>query len=153
MKVCLLEGPVLDYWIARARGLSHTRPPGVATPAGFVSPWATVAWKAYWPSIDWAEAGPIMEKENIAWTPAAGGYAAVKWFYSTPCRSWVRGKEQHSEKSPLIAAMRCFVASKFGEEVPELAVTAVVKDETPRPWPTLLPSYGKPGAVLAAAER
>jgi len=153
VKVSLLEGPVLDYWVARARGLVHTRPPGAVTPAGFVSPWTTVAWKAYWPSIDWAEAGPIMEQENIAWAPANGGYAAVKWFYSGPCRSWVRGREQHSDKSPLIAAMRCYVASKFGEEVPEIEATAAAKEETARPWPTLLQGYGKSEAAFAGVER
>ena len=53
----------------------------------------------------------------------------------------MRGKEQHSEKSPLIAAMRCFVASKFGIEVPEVEVPVPAPDETPRAAASLLPGY------------
>lgn len=63
----------------------------------------------YSPSTNWAQGGPIVEREKIA--------------------VWHRGDEwpwraQQSDTShlkggptPLIAAMRCYVASKLGDEV------------------------------------
>ena len=60
----------------------------------------------YLPSTDWAQGGPIIEREQIAiflngddeWTAEDGWYRA-------------------SGPTPLIAAMRCYVASKLGDEV------------------------------------
>lgn len=55
----------------------------------------------------WAQSGPIIERERIAidfdhdvWNAAKYG---LPWFIGGP--------------TPLIAAMRCYVASKLGEEV------------------------------------
>jgi hypothetical protein len=64
----------------------------------------------YRPSKDWAEGGPIIEREWIdlhcvndslweAECPAPGGLA------------------MQNGPTPLIAAMRCYVASKLGDEV------------------------------------
>ena len=62
------------------------------------------------PSENWADGGPIIEREKIS--------------------VWARGNEWASESfvpnqqglecvgpTPLIAAMRCYVASKLGDEV------------------------------------
>jgi hypothetical protein len=61
-------------------------------------------------STDWAQGGPIIEREGIRIVEvAADVWGAV---YS-------RGDvgREHFAETPLIAAMRCYVASKLGDEV------------------------------------
>ena len=63
----------------------------------------------YAPSTDWSQGGPIIERERIA-----SNYSAKRdcWFAESY-------DEKHVEAggTPLIAAMRCYVASKLGDEV------------------------------------
>ena len=61
-------------------------------------------------STDWQLGGPIIEREDIAVWPDAeeGG-----WFASS---GGGRGTD-YKGPTPLIAAMRCYVASKLGDEV------------------------------------
>lgn len=112
-----LIGTKLDYWVARALGfkpysgpwMMHdepSRPMLHSDQLGF--------------STDWAQGGPIIEREGIAtyrnyirdgsgnfngWIAAFGG--RVK-----PC-------DYGTGPTPLIAAMRAFVASKYGETLPD----------------------------------
>lgn len=67
------------------------------------------------PSTNWAQGGPIIERERISirqWVnvPIAHAYMPVD------NAGW-----SSDASSPLIAAMRCYVASKLGDivEVPE----------------------------------
>jgi hypothetical protein len=65
------------------------------------------------PSTNWAQGGPIIEREKIAiLSPMTGEFwdARDGKRLETPFVYW-RGP------TPLIAAMRCYVASKLGEEV------------------------------------
>ncbi len=65
------------------------------------TPWI---WK---PSTGWPQGGPIIEREEIAvWPDQEGGW-------------WARitADEDYTGPTPLVAAMRCYVASKLGEEV------------------------------------
>ena len=66
----------------------------------------------YSPSTDWSQGGPIIEREGIALWPNG----TAPWDASV-----LNGKYVESGLTPLIAAMRCYVASKLGEtaEVPE----------------------------------
>lgn len=68
------------------------------------------------PSTYWQQAGPIIEKERIQITPPyqqGDKWAAIKHDYI-----FVKGKDAYQEgDTPLIAAMRCYVASKLGDEV------------------------------------
>ena len=74
------------------------------------------------PSTDWKEGGPIIEREgiellcNLTATEASrfkDAHADWQAFYRHQ-----RATEQRSfGTTPLTAAMRCFVASKLGEEV------------------------------------
>ena len=63
-------------------------------------------------STDWAQGGPIIEREKIGfkYTGAALDFVA-----------WVNGqlstKHDKYGETPLIAAMRCYVASKLGDEI------------------------------------
>jgi Protein of unknown function (DUF2591) len=64
---------------------------------------------SYHPSRNWALGGPIIEREGIAlWPDAEGGYFASS--------DEGAGPDRHGE-TYLIAAMRCYVASKLGDEV------------------------------------
>jgi len=72
--------------------------------------------ESYRPSTDWAQGGPIIERECMDILCLAGSDDG-----------WQADKYLHTEKveafgpTPLIAAMRCYVASKLGDsvEVPE----------------------------------
>ena len=65
----------------------------------------------YHPSTDWAQGGPIIEREyiDVAYFPGES-----VWGASTDMRDH---DYMQFGLTPLIAAMRCFVASKLGPEV------------------------------------
>lgn len=73
-------------------------------------------WKQTWPhySTDWAQGGPIIEREKIE----------LRYHDVIVAGIWYRdgiGSDECSHKAigptPLIAAMRCLCASKLGDEV------------------------------------
>jgi len=81
---------------------------GIMVPSDRAYMW----WK---PSTDWAQGGPIIEREGMGvwmyqWNeqgePEVGWYAEDK-----------DGDHVQKGTTPLIAAMRCYVASKLGDEV------------------------------------
>ena len=61
------------------------------------------------PSTDWQQGGPIIERELIE-TTRGGAYAEHFW-------KATRNSITAYGPTPLIAAMRCYVASKLGDEV------------------------------------
>ena len=67
-------------------------------------------------STDWADGGPIIERERISleFMPGAGDAGADVWVATR-----VEGSSVSEEcaESPLVAAMRCYVASQLGDEV------------------------------------
>lgn len=69
----------------------------------------------YKPSTDWAQGGPIIEREGIGLLPSGTAYYEREG-----------GTHYSYGPTPLIAAMRCYVASKLGDEVeiPEALETA-----------------------------
>jgi hypothetical protein len=62
-------------------------------------------------STDWDQGGPIIEREKLRLDPRDSEWQANSW------------NEAHQDfdtsygPTPLIAAMRCYVASKLGDEV------------------------------------
>ncbi|MDQ0082967.1 hypothetical protein J2W35_003326 [Variovorax boronicumulans] len=103
MKVSDLAGSQLDFWVAKAEGVEAS----VDTHLKFM------------PSTDWAQGGPIIDREGIqvAPMPAKGGAWCAVSIGRLPNRAgssngaWVEGP------TPLIAAMRAYVRAKFGPEV------------------------------------
>jgi hypothetical protein len=113
MKVSELQGPALDWAVARCEGytyeidrdecwLNHRGRPNTNL-------------SDYYPSKNWELGGPIIEREKIEWR-------------------WMDGRKSYGAEKPnqyltflmdgpsiLIAAMRCYVASKLGYmiEIPE----------------------------------
>ncbi len=119
MKTADLEGQALDYWVARAEGVfgksvqwrQLVKPPELVL-------WDDTddnPWPIYRPSSSWAQGGPIIERERMA---LYCGKQWIKWRASiTHAPQNVPSDNWHEGPTPLIAAMRCFVASKFGAEV------------------------------------
>ena len=67
----------------------------------------------YWhPSTDWGQAGPIIEREIVSIDKEEGGkrWAAYAWRSD-------RDLQKAIGPTPLIAAMRCYVASKLGDDI------------------------------------
>jgi hypothetical protein len=68
----------------------------------------------YNPSTDWAQGGPIIEREGITTSKEDGHWSAYfrdNLFEEDGSEHWSVGE------TPLIAAMRCYVASKLGDEI------------------------------------
>lgn len=74
----------------------------------------------FMPSTNWAQGGPIIEREEITVGPAAPyGCTEYKFHANILLESGIHaGSICHARgDTPLIAAMRAFVASKLGDEV------------------------------------
>lgn len=103
MKTSELTGAALDWAVAKCEGLDHYFDAGLVCLKG--QPFDT-HWQYWTPSTDWAQVGPIIEREKITleWT-------GEDWM------GYIRHDEEFFGSTPLIAAMRCYVASKLGDEV------------------------------------
>lgn len=64
------------------------------------------------PSTSWLQSGPIIEQKRINTTYVVAGEHIGQW-----CASYGISKPRFFGPTPLVAAMRCFVASKLGDEV------------------------------------
>ena len=98
-KVSQLKGAALDWAVAKCEGRE----------------WEAVeSFIAYHEdgemrySTNWVQGGPIIEREKIdVWTHAGEEWAA----------SVDKGRNEYRGPTLLIAAMRCYVASKVGEKI------------------------------------
>jgi hypothetical protein len=106
MKTSELTGAALDWAVTKCEGFDHE----VTS-----SEWGMWGW-----ATDWSQGGPIIEREGIelqcntsALQAAAYKNANPDWF---ACLKFKRADHWHGP-SPLIAAMRCYVASKLGDDV------------------------------------
>ncbi len=101
-----LFGAVLDWAVAKCEGENSVAAcyyDDNNTPL-----WLDEAHEPEWkPSTDWAQGGPIIEREGISLEFSNGDWFAK---YETSAI-------QYFSYSPLLSAMRCYVASKLGEEV------------------------------------
>jgi|SRR5687768_14588427 len=123
MKVSELTGPLLDYWVAKAEGLmpyredsGHKRYWLVDTPEMSImiigqKPKTNKPEWRYSPSVNWSQGGPIIEREKITVYPETYTVGEI-WFAHS-----FASKYTYDGNTPLIAAMRAYVASRFGKEV------------------------------------
>ncbi len=148
MNTSELEGARLDYWVALANGVKRganggAQPEGYSayvywhdapqnqpdSQARIVTPGIDQRVQRF--STDWAHGGPIIERENIwlarytdnrvhpneAPRPVDPEWSAC--VATSDYDSFVPNRAYYcAGPTPLIAAMRCFVCSKFGDEVP-----------------------------------
>lgn len=122
MKTSELIGPALDWAVAKALGHQLARDAlldGSTMRGWWISGLAADPNKwmhlsNYPPSTNWSQGGPIVEKESISIVRQGDGPEWVASVYDYEADDW----HLHTEgPTPLIAAMRCYVASKLGDEV------------------------------------
>ena len=104
MNVSELEGVALDWAVAKCEGLLAF---GYRKTDRFIIELSDGEFEELCPSTDWAQGGPIIEREKTAIKENGYGH----WFAKVGAGKWMRGP------TPLIAAMRCIVASKLGEKI------------------------------------
>jgi hypothetical protein len=121
MKTSELTGAALDWAVAKCEGYTDY----CGATDKMLPPRKDYGWVQLFDlnySTDWAQGGPIIERENITIerNVKLRGCAVVgfyDWRASHPKN--YGGLIRHSGvgPAPLIAAMRCYVASKLGDEV------------------------------------
>ncbi len=104
MKTRELTDAGLDWAACKGTGLLDAYPQ-YAAGAKFLKLWSGNSAKYVHPSTDWAHGGPIIAREKIRVGPTT-----LEW-YATKDGYTVYGL------TPLIAAIRCFVLAKLGDEV------------------------------------
>lgn len=104
MKTSELTRAALDWAVAKCEGFD---PETLNTKTGIVF---SSRYGLYKPSTDWSQGGPIIEREGISLDQNAD---FPNWAASCPPES---GFNWYGP-TPLIAAMRCYVASKLGDEI------------------------------------
>lgn len=143
IKTSELIGPALDWAVAKCDGVECDEN---HTPIWFESNGLAAPRVSYSPSTDWAQGGPIIDRNHIStircddeYETDAQGFTTTKripvWFAEGGGRFWGHGTRTSYEgeympptfmieewdgiygPTPLIAAMRCYVASKLGDEV------------------------------------
>lgn len=128
MKTAELTGAQLDYWAAKAEGKRLFRAPAFDV-AGDRWQWTSEGGNKlhnlpvgkWHPSTDWSQAGPIIERDGITLLqPSFDGNTEWQAIVQARLRPDpdIDGV-QADGPTPLIAAMRAYVASKFGDEVGE----------------------------------
>jgi hypothetical protein len=116
MKTSELIGPALDWAVAKCEDI-ELQPPV----RGQQYVYSKAFGNYYNPShtSGWGIGGPIIERREISVRFLPDG-ANSQWFADMYYTNEDGGPEQESEEfgpTPLIAAMRCYVASKLGDEV------------------------------------
>jgi hypothetical protein len=124
MKTAELTGVALDWAVAKCEGATDFWFDTVAThwvkldgkDRALRYGWA----QSYLPSTDWAQGGPIIEREGIS-TRFDPKDARGAWYAVLGEHRFLSPDFEGTGTTPLIAAMRCFVASKLGNdiEIPE----------------------------------
>ena len=130
MKVSELNGAELDYWVSqcnplgRATGerhklLQHSR----GKTCYYVGGGSLRS--IFAPSTKWDQGGPIIHNERILLSPykpnwwravhIPSGDEDISKLYPGDL---IQPMIAYEAETPLVAAMRCIVASKFGQEVP-----------------------------------
>ena len=110
IKTSELIGPALDWAVAKCEGIKNK----------FLQDLDLWGDNPYTYSTDWAQGGPIIEREGIdiihandsEWVWRATLFLQVPCAYNTPQEVLRIGGN-----TPLIAAMRCYVASRLGDTI------------------------------------
>ena len=113
IKTSELTGVALDWAVAKCEGAVDFISDGITIGFELNGKTKVLAdgWSpsmVYLPSTDWAQGGVIIEREGISVYFENGDWYAK--LQSKPVITYY-------DYSPLVAAMRCYVASKLGEEV------------------------------------
>lgn len=116
MKTSELTGPALDWAVMKCEGLFYRNDEKYGPMYFRQMVKGSTAWDSlplpY--STDWEQGGPIIEREHIA-VRSYGDFPATRWQADKWAFRFVDPTAYGP--TPLVAAMRCFVASKLGDEV------------------------------------
>ena len=105
------QGAALDWAVAKCEGVSVEHVNDGITQCLLMSMGGR-----FNPSTNWAQGGPIIEREKIALIYYMG---TNEWLAEGPAVSeeWGPTVSEEWGPTPLIAAMRCYVASKLGDTI------------------------------------
>jgi len=112
MKTSELTGPALDWAVAQCEGVAVEHINDGINRCLLMSMGGR-----YTPSTDWSQGGPIVERERIS---VCTEFATDEWAAWSPAPTLDNAELQRAfgyGPTPLIAAMRCYVASKLGDNV------------------------------------
>ena len=108
MKTANLIGPALDWAVAKCEGHIDDFNSWLSD-----ATLADVADGTYHPSTNWAQGGPIIEREKIsAVVDHSGVWLAYNRHNYADEKRFIKVGQ-----TALVAAMRCFVVSKLGDDV------------------------------------
>lgn len=122
VNVSLLTGAALDWAVATCEGRNIKFDPMGFKNGSEAGYWiweekannhidtAQLIGRNYSPSTNWTQGGPLIERENVSL--ASPSPVSDHWTAMTNMST----HKQHGETA-LIAAMRCFVATKMGNEI------------------------------------
>lgn len=112
MKTSQLTGAALDWAVAKCEGVDIDKFFDAWVPDP-VDPHFS---KHFQPSTNWSQGGPIIEREKIGIGWEHNETICVARVFTPPQGMWVV-----EGPTPLIAAMRCYVGFKLGDdiEIPE----------------------------------
>ena len=108
MKTSELTGAALDWAVANCEGIRLNEGNTLSNDCD-----------VYAPSTDWAQGGPIIERERMggwycdAVVQADGTVDRENCYYAED----KNGDHVQTGPTPLITYMRCYVASKLGDEI------------------------------------
>ena len=108
MKVSELQGAELDYWVAALEGW-----------CGSKREWEGFKKQAMSP-LGWAAIGPIIEREKIEYAFYPDHIRAIKYDDLPSGERLIPDVSSVQEGNTILeAAMRCYVASKYDDEIAE----------------------------------
>ena len=103
VKTSELTGVALDWAVAKCEGKRPSL--FIFQQTGKLAPEHTY-------STNWSQGGPIIEREKITVLDANGCWGARKTYWDNS-----QASRDYFGPTPLIAAMRCYVASKLGDTI------------------------------------
>jgi hypothetical protein len=111
IKTSELTGAALDWAVAKCEGPNSMASCYYDEDVPLcLEEWPESLWE---PSTNWAQGGPIIEREGVTLTQ----YDDYPNWSATLYATDYNEHTHVTAPTPLIAAMRCYVASKLGDEV------------------------------------
>jgi hypothetical protein len=111
MRVITLTSPMLNFWVAKARGLKTLFDHRTENSVSVIDPESGTP-TPFQPCRDWSQAGPILADGWYDIESTLIDWLGPNWSYVTAFK-----------EDPLTWFMRAFVASQFGDEVEKWPTT------------------------------
>lgn len=117
IKTSELTGTALDWAVAKCEGKNGVLHDDGITRCIVIAA-ASGVYKGTWkPSVNWAQGGPIIEREEIGTKRRAPCMKGEQWEAMGSITAKGAGYRYAIGPTSLIASMRCYVASKLGDEL------------------------------------